>query len=254
MTTDHAGAGPQPAVPRPAAPAGLRERKKLRTRQAIRDAACRLFDAEGYDAVSADRIAEAADVSPSTVARYFPAKEDIVLRDGYEELLVAEVAARPAGEALPGALRAAALAVAARLSARELRELRRRARLIRDVPAVRRRTADHAARATARLGTALATRTGRPADDLEIRVISAALVAALQEALLRWADGPRAAGARSSAARGEELGAAVGQALDVLARGLVLTPVAAPPPVPSPAVPPPSPSSSSPSPSSSSSA
>ncbi|MEU3709125.1 TetR/AcrR family transcriptional regulator [Streptomyces catenulae] len=217
MTTARAAGTAPPAVPRPAAPAdGLRERKKRRTRQAIRDAAFRLFDSRGYDATSVDRIAEAADVSPSTVARYFPAKEDIVLRDVHGELLVAELAARPDGEPLPEALRAAALAVSARLSARDLRELRRRARLIRDVPAVRRRTADHHARAAADLTAALTARTGRPADDLEIRVIGAALPAALQEALLHWAEGP-------SGGRGTELAAAIGQALDVLLRGLTLS-------------------------------
>ncbi|WTK15981.1 TetR/AcrR family transcriptional regulator [Streptomyces sp. NBC_01525] len=229
MTTARADGTAPPAVPRPAAPAdGLRERKKRRTRQAIRDAAFRLFDSLGYDATSVDRIAEAADVSPSTVARYFPAKEDIVLRGTYGELLAAAIRARPAGEPLPGALRAAALTVPGRLSVRDLRELRRRARLIRDVPAVRRRIAEHAARDATHIAAALTARTGRPADDLEIRVISTALIAALQEALLRWAEGPVRGGAgsaaRSAASRGAELEAAVGRALDVLMRGLVLSP------------------------------
>ncbi|WP_374936808.1 TetR/AcrR family transcriptional regulator, partial [Streptomyces sp. Ru71] len=62
---------------------GLRERKKLRTGQAIRQAARRLIDERGYDNTTTEQIAAAAEVSPSTVFRYFPSKEHIVLTDGY---------------------------------------------------------------------------------------------------------------------------------------------------------------------------
>src|SRR6478735_2233854 len=77
---------------------GLRERKKIQTRQAIRRAAYRLFEEQGYDATPVDRIAEAADVSPSTVFRYFPTKEDIVLTDEYDPLIEATIRSRPADE------------------------------------------------------------------------------------------------------------------------------------------------------------
>src|SRR6266699_428029 len=66
-----------PAAPRP----GLRERKKARTRAAIREHALRLFREQGYSATTVDQIAEAADVSPSMFFRYFPTKEDVVLQD-----------------------------------------------------------------------------------------------------------------------------------------------------------------------------
>jgi AcrR family transcriptional regulator len=59
--------------------AGLRERKKLRTRQVISDVAIRLFLARGFDAVSVADIAAAAEVSKPTLFRYFPAKEDLVI-------------------------------------------------------------------------------------------------------------------------------------------------------------------------------
>src|SRR5882757_3838028 len=81
-----------------AKPPGLRERKKIQTRQAIRSAAYRLFTEQGYDATPVDRIAAAADVSPSTVFRYFPTKEDIVLTDEYDDEMAQDLRNRPADE------------------------------------------------------------------------------------------------------------------------------------------------------------
>jgi AcrR family transcriptional regulator len=60
-------------------PVGLRARKKLRTRDAIADAAISLFLARGFDQVSVSDIAATAEVSKPTLFRYFPTKEDLVL-------------------------------------------------------------------------------------------------------------------------------------------------------------------------------
>ncbi|WP_369145563.1 TetR/AcrR family transcriptional regulator [Streptomyces sp. R44] len=64
---------------KPEYPAGLRERKKARTRQALSDAAIALFLEKGFDGVSVAEVAAAAEVSKPTLFRYFPAKEDLVL-------------------------------------------------------------------------------------------------------------------------------------------------------------------------------
>ncbi|WP_006603442.1 TetR family transcriptional regulator [Streptomyces auratus] len=191
---------------------GLRERKKLQTRQAIRRAAYRLFAEQGYDATPVDRIAEAADVSPSTVFRYFPTKEDIVLTDEYDTVLEAGLRARPADEPMVESMRQVTVEALRALTADERSELFQRVRLIREVPAIRGRTAENTARDAAMLAAVLAERSGRPDDELELRVIGAAILAALQEAMLAWVEGGPEA----------DLEALVHGTMDVLARGLTL--------------------------------
>src|SRR5882757_1581964 len=58
-------------------PSDRRSRKRLATRQSISDAATLLFIARGFDHVTVDEIAEAADVGRMTVFNYFPRKEDM---------------------------------------------------------------------------------------------------------------------------------------------------------------------------------
>ena len=57
---------------------GLRERKKARTRQAIADAAARLFAERGYEQVAVSDVAREAEVSEQTVYNYFQTKEQLV--------------------------------------------------------------------------------------------------------------------------------------------------------------------------------
>jgi AcrR family transcriptional regulator len=63
---------------------GLRERKKLRTHEAIVAAAMKLFTERGFDSVTVAEVARAADVSEKTVFNYFPTKEDLVVHRGVE--------------------------------------------------------------------------------------------------------------------------------------------------------------------------
>jgi AcrR family transcriptional regulator len=59
--------------------AGLRERKRQRTHDAVSAAAILMFLERGFDRVSVADIAAAAEVSKPTLFRYFPSKEDLVL-------------------------------------------------------------------------------------------------------------------------------------------------------------------------------
>ena len=58
-------------------PSDLRSRKRLATRQSISNAATRLFLERGFDGVTVDEIAAAADVGRMTVFNHFPRKEDM---------------------------------------------------------------------------------------------------------------------------------------------------------------------------------
>ena len=86
---------------------GRRERKKAATRKAISDAATMLFIERGFDDVSVREVAEAADVSPTTVFAHFPQKEALVFDEDEElrDLLVAAVRDRASGESVSDALR-----------------------------------------------------------------------------------------------------------------------------------------------------
>jgi len=65
-------------------PSDRRSRKRLATRQGISVAATHLFFERGFDHVTVDEIAEAADVGRMTVFNHFPRKEDMFF-DRYEE-------------------------------------------------------------------------------------------------------------------------------------------------------------------------
>src|ERR1700756_5536364 len=98
------------------AQAGLRERKKARTRAAIRQHALRLFREHGYQATTVEQIAAAAEVSPSTFFRYFPTKEDVVLRDDLDTRMFEAFERQPPSLSQVAAWRAAIKEVLATLT------------------------------------------------------------------------------------------------------------------------------------------
>ncbi|MFG3252567.1 TetR/AcrR family transcriptional regulator [Streptomyces sp. NPDC048172] len=204
-----------PVPPAPAAKLGLRERKKLQTRQAIRHTAYRLFDEQGYDATPVDQIAEEAEVSPSTVFRYFPTKEDIVLNDEYDPMIEETLRARPTSESPVIALRETLSESLARVFDADAAETWQRIRLIREVPALRARMSEQSAETTRMLARALAERADRPVDDLEVRIVTGAMLGALTEAMFSWIDD----GGSKTLTDLEKL---VARALNVLERGLTL--------------------------------
>ncbi|HWN26253.1 MAG TPA: TetR/AcrR family transcriptional regulator [Actinomycetospora sp.] len=65
---------------------GLRERRRLRAMRTIQERALDLFDERGFDAVTIEQIAAAAEVSPSSVYRWFGTKEGLLVADEFDSM------------------------------------------------------------------------------------------------------------------------------------------------------------------------
>ncbi len=159
-------------------PAGLRERKKAKTRAAIREAAMRLFEEQGYAATTVDQIADAAEVSPSTFFRYFPTKEDVVLTDEYDPAVIAAILAQPPEVHPIDAVIAAMREVLGDLSSEARAAEARRQRLFHSVPELRSRVMQQTADTVDMIGEVFARRAGLPADDFSARVLAGAVIGA----------------------------------------------------------------------------
>ena len=188
-------ASPEPAVQLPAGPGqrretrpGLRERKKARTRAAIREHAFRLFRAQGYDATTVEQIADAAEVSPSTFFRYFPTKEDVVLQDDLDLLWLEAIQEQPPEMSPIAAMRAGVHAAFARMGEAEWAQMREMTELAMTVPAVRARMLAELARTTKALAEAVAERTGRDPGDFAVRTLAGAIVGIAMAAYFDDAD------------------------------------------------------------------
>ena len=164
-------------------PTGLRERKKAKTRAAIREHALRLFGEHGYAATTVDQIAEAADVSPSTFFRYFPTKEDVVLADDYDPLLIEAVRAQPADVPPIQAVRRAIREVFTRVTQEEWERERARQRMYLAVPELRARAIQQYTDSVDMVADVLAERMGLPPGDFGARVMAGAIIGASLAAL-----------------------------------------------------------------------
>jgi AcrR family transcriptional regulator len=183
---------------------GLRERKRARTRATIQAEALRLIAEHGYEATTCDQIAAAAEVSPATFYRYFPTKEDVVLSDEYDGMLLGLLQDRPPGEPPVRAMRRSVAAGLQAIYAADADVIRERLRLIVSVPALRARRYAQVRATEEMLVPILAARMGPEATELEVRAVTAAIVAAIVTAVEHWA------------AEGGELPALIDEALAAL--------------------------------------
>ena len=168
-----------------AGPRGLRQRKKARTRAAIREQALRLFGDQGFDATTVEQIAAAAEVSPSTFFRYYPAKEDVLTGDGVDALVVEALAGQPPGLDPVAAVRAALACALASLPAEDLARLADSARLGMSLPKM-----SEFAGTVEVLAGAVARRAGGECDDFAARMLAGAVIGVIMAAALPGAAEP----------------------------------------------------------------
>lgn len=205
---------------------GLRAEKKQRTRAAILSAAWRLFADHGYDAVTVQQVATAADVAPATVFNYFGTKEDLFFPrlEEFNEELAAMITQRPAGTSVLSAVGAyfassgGLLAGAATGDVRAADRLQTLNRVVEESPALQARELAAMEKSTRALTAALLDDAGPGADEILARTAAAAIVGMHRALVLR---------VRRSILAGEppealaaEVSAATAAALDLLAGGL----------------------------------
>jgi AcrR family transcriptional regulator len=164
--------------------AGLRERKKQATREALRTAALRLALERGPENVRVDDIAEAAGVSPRTYNNYFSSREQAIVAAVTEERearVAAAVVARPSNVSLSDAVIDAVIA--------EYTDPGEHARdallMITTNPALRSSYVDAAATLEDPLADALFERS-HGMDRLTAQVLAASVGAAVKVALRAW--------------------------------------------------------------------
>ena len=171
--------------PEPAAPEGLRERKKRLLREQLSDTATAMFLERGFDAVRVAEVAEACGVSEKTVFNYFPVKEALVM-----DRLEATLAALRAGlaDAALSPVQAALLILDRELAgmtgwlaghedaSRARRGVRRFGVLIRATPALRAYQADMVERSVVVATEVLAARAAMTPDDPEPQIAARALL------------------------------------------------------------------------------
>jgi AcrR family transcriptional regulator len=171
--------------------AGLRARKKAKTRAAIQREALRLFREQGYDATTVDQICEAAEVSPSTFFRYFPTKEHVVLYDALDPLLMDAFRRQPPGLTIMQALRSSIREVFERLPGEETAMHQQRAMLFLSVPELRASWINDIAEAFQIMREPIAERLGRSTDDFAVQNLVGAIFGVMLVAMMRAAEDPR---------------------------------------------------------------
>jgi len=194
--------------------AGLRERKKEQTRQRIAAVALGLFAERGFDAVTVNEIAEAAEVAKATLFTYFPTKESLVLHGVGDDDLAGIAARRPPGQTFLEALRVHYRSLAAvELPAAELDALITRVRVIWGSPALQGAASALLYQQRQELAQVLASEHGESAAGLMAAQAAASLLTLQESYFQRLLDGAPAQDAQRALAQDVEL------AFDLLEHG-----------------------------------
>lgn len=175
---------------------GLRERKKLATRQALMDAALRLAVERGLDNVLVEDISNEAGVSPRTFNNYFSSKQEAISARAVDRArrIADELRTRPTDEPLWTSLEHAVAGQYETTGPRS-EEWIEGARLLTSTPALQGEYLKSRVAIETMIARAVAERTGTdPARDLYPRLVAGAVTAATDVALVHWLE----TGTRSS--------------------------------------------------------
>jgi AcrR family transcriptional regulator len=167
---------------------GLRELKKNQTRRLIAATANSLFRARGFDEVTVDEIAAAAQVSKKTVFNHFPTKEDLVFyrAEDREAMSLAAVRDRPEGISILDSFRELCLAQTRFIPGmrQDLTQPRAFYDLVSANPSLQRKMHEVNERIVRTLAEAMTAEAGADPDDPLPHIVASTLVGA-QRALYR---------------------------------------------------------------------
>ena len=165
---------------------GLRERKKQAAMRRIQESALDLFDERGFVNVTIEEIADAAEVSPSSIYRYFGTKERLILWDPLDvsllEVASKELESGPPVQAIRNAL---AEAMASYYQGDET-FAQRKSRYALEEPALRPALLEATDEFTRHVADGLRRAADPPTDDFEAEVTAAAIVWSMLAASRHW--------------------------------------------------------------------
>lgn len=177
---------------------GLWERRKIAAMRQIQAVALELFEAEGYTAVTVERVAAAAGVSSSSVYRYFGTKEMLVLHSELYPRLLDVIRGLGGGAAISAAslARMLRLAIPAMLdlvlTADSEEAIRLRLKFAAAEPDVKAGMTRQTEEMAAAIADVLAERTGGTVPVLDLEVVAASATWSFHTALEHWARVDRA--------------------------------------------------------------
>jgi len=151
----------------------------------VQEAALRLFERRGFDAVTIEEIAAAAEVSAPTVYRGFGTKEALVLWDEYDPMLLAAIEARLPSRSVRKSVVEALVVSVGEVYSRDRERILRRAKLMLDHPALEIASLAGLAEMKAALSGTLVRHRAYPSA-FAAEVVAGAIVATLECAIRQW--------------------------------------------------------------------
>jgi AcrR family transcriptional regulator len=171
--------------------AGLRERKKMQTRDRLITSALELCDQQGFEATTVDQISDAADISPRTFNRYFATKEDVVLAP-IEDMISAMAAALDAQPRTGNEIEAMVNAQVEILGGRcpvgilDLTRFETMNRIIQNAPSVNARSIELGDKKMRSITAKVAERMEAAPDDPRVRVVVSVFMSLMHISMDTW--------------------------------------------------------------------